>query len=154
MNGRYFEDFQVGDVYQHEPGRTITEMDNTMFTLMTMNTHPLHFNDDYASKTQFGKRVVNGTLVFSIAVGMSVRDVSQVAIANLMYERVDHVGPVFNGDTIYAETEVLEKRESNSKPDRGIVYVETRARNQHGEQVLTLRRRVLIPKKDPPVSTS
>ncbi len=150
MSGRYFEDFQVGDVYKHEPGRTITEMDNTMFTLMTMNTHPLHFNEDYASKTQFGRRVVNGTLVFSIAVGMSVSDVSQKAIANLMYENVDHVRPVFNGDTIYSETEVLEKKESSSKPDRGIVYVETKAHNQNGEQVLTLRRRVLVPKKNPP----
>lgn len=150
MGGRYFEDFQVGDLYKHEPGRTITEMDNTMFTLMTMNTHPLHFNEDYASKTEFGRRVVNGTLVFAIAVGMSVRDVSEKAIANLMYENVDHVGPMFNGDTIYAETEVLEKRESLSKPDRGIVYVETRAYNQHGKQVLKLRRRVLVPKKNPP----
>ncbi len=150
MSGRYFEDFQVGDVYKHEPGRTITEMDNTMFTLMTMNTHPLHFNEDYASKTQFGRRVVNGTLVFAIAVGMSVSDVSQKAIANLMYENVDHVRPVFNGDTIYSVTEVLEKKESSSKPDRGIVYVETKAHNQNGEQVLTLRRRVLVPKKNPP----
>lgn len=150
MSGRYYEDFQVGDVYKHEPGRTITEMDNTMFTLLTMNTHPLHFNEDYAKNTQFGQRVVNGTLVFSIAVGMSVSDVSQKAIANLMYENVNHVRPVFNGDTIYSETEVLEKRESSSKPDRGIVYVETKATNQHGEVVLTLRRRVLIPKKDPP----
>lgn len=150
MGGRYFEEFQVGDLYKHEPGRTITEMDNTMFTLMTMNTHPLHFNEDYASKTEFGRRVVNGTLVFAIAVGMSVRDVSEKAIANLMYENVDHVGPVFNGDTLYAETEVLEKRESSSKPDRGIVYVETRAYNQHGKQVLKLRRRVLVPKKNPP----
>ncbi len=147
MGGRYLEDFEVGVVYKHEPGRTITAMDNTMFTLMTMNTNPLHFNEDYASKTQFGRIVVNGTLVFSLAVGMSVRDISEKAIANLSYEFIDHVNPVFNGDTIYSETEILEIRGSQTKSDRGIVYVETRAFNQNGQMVLKFRRRVLIPKR-------
>jgi acyl dehydratase len=148
MGGRYLEEFHVGDVYRHTPGRTITENDNTWFTLLTMNTHPLHFDDHYAKKTEFGRCLVNGTLVFSIAVGMSVSDVSERCIANLDYENIAHHGPVFNGDTIYSETEVLEVRESKSKPDRGIVYVETRAYNQKGEKVLSFRRHVLIPKSD------
>lgn len=149
MGGRYLDDFEVGAIYKHEPGRTITAMDNTMFTLMTMNTNPLHFNEDYASKTQFGRIVVNGTLVFSLAVGMSVRDISEKAIANLSYEFIDHVNPVFNGDTLYAETEIISLRESQSKSDRGIVYVETRAYNQHGQMVLKFRRHVLLPKRPP-----
>jgi acyl dehydratase len=147
--GRYFEEFEVGDVYEHWPGRTITEHDDTWFSLMTMNQNPLHIDEHYASHTQHGQRLVNGILVFSIAVGMSVPDVSGHAIANLEYESVKHVGPVFHGDTIYARTRVLEKRESQSKPDRGVVYVETTGYNQRNETVLTLRRRVLIPKRPP-----
>ncbi len=146
--GRYYEEFTEGDVYRHWPGRTITEHDDTWFSLMTMNQHPLHIDEHYAQSTQHGQRLVNGTLVFALTVGLSVADVSGRAIANLEYENVKHVAPSFHGDTIYAETEVLEKRESTSKPDRGIVYVETRARNQRGEVVLTLRRRVLVPKKE------
>ncbi len=145
--GRYFEDFTVGDVIKHWPGRTIRDFDDTWFTLMTMNTNPIHFDDHYASQSQHGKCLVNGILVFAIAVGMSVRDVSQNALANLEYESVRHLGPTFHGDTIYAETEILEKTASRSKSDRGILYVETRAWNQRNEQVLTLRRRVLIPCK-------
>ena len=144
--GRYFEEFEVGDVYEHWPGRTINEADNTWFSLMTMNQNPLHIDENYASKTQHGRRLVNGILVFAIAVGMSVPDVSGLAIANLEYESVKHVGPVFHGDTIYARTRVLEKTESKSKPDRGVVYVETAGYNQRNETVLTLRRRVLVPK--------
>ena len=144
--GRYFEEFAVGDVYQHWPGRTINEADDTWFSLMTMNQNPLHIDEHYASQTQHGRRLVNGILVFAIAVGMSVPDVSGRAIANLEYENVKHLGPVFHGDTIYASTRVLEKHASESKPDRGIVTVETTARNQRDEPVLSLRRRVLVPK--------
>lgn len=150
MNGGpYFEDFQVGQVIEHWPGRTIRDFDDTWFTLMTMNTNPIHFDDHYASQSQHGKCLVNGILVFAIAVGMSVKDVSQSAIANLEYESIKHLGPTFHGDTIYAQSEILEKTESKSKPDRGIVYLETRVRNQRNEQVLSLRRRVLVPRRNP-----
>ncbi len=145
--GRYFEDFNVGELIKHWPGRTIRDFDDTWFTLMTMNTNPLHFDDHFASQSQHGQCLVNGTLVFALTVGMSVRDISQTAIANLEYESVRHVAPTFHGDTIYSESEILDKTESTSKADRGIVYVETRARNQRDEVVLTLRRRVMIPKR-------
>ena len=112
-----------------------------------MNQHPLHIDAYYAAGTQHGRCLVVGTLVFSIVVGMSVADISGKAIANLEYEEIKHVGPVFHGDTVYAESRILEKQDSRSKPDRGIVYVETRAFNQHQDVVLTLRRRVLIPKR-------
>jgi len=144
--GRYFEQFTVGDVYSHWPGRTITEADDTFFCMLTMNHNPLHIDAHYAEATQHGQRVVVGLLVFSTAVGMSVRDVSGKCIANLEYEEIRHHAPVFHGDTIYAETTVLEKRDSESKPDRGVVRVETRVTNQRGETVLTFRRRVLVPK--------
>lgn len=144
--GRYFEEFTVGDVYRHWPGRTITEFDDTWFSLMTMNQNPLHIDENYAQSTQHGRRLVNGTFVFALAVGMSVADVSGRCIANLEYEYIKHLAPSFHGDTIYAETEVLDKRESDRKTDRGIIYVETRARNQNDEIVLTFRRRVLVPK--------
>jgi acyl dehydratase len=146
--GRYFEEFQVGDLYSHWPGRTVTEHDDTWFSLMTMNQNPLHIDEHYAQSMTHGRRLVNGTFIFALAVGMSVADVSGRCIANLEYENIKHLAPTFHGDTIYAETEVLDKRESQSKPDRGVVYVETRARNQRGEIVLTLRRRVLVPKRD------
>jgi acyl dehydratase len=145
--GRYYAEFKVGDVYKHWPGRTVTEFDDTWFSLMTMNQHPLHIDEHYAQTTQHKHRLVNGTFIFSLAVGMSVADVSGRCIANLEYESIKHLAPTFHGDTIYAETEVLDKRDSKAKPDRGIVYVETRARNQRGEVVLTLRRRVLVPKR-------
>ncbi|HET8524496.1 MAG TPA: MaoC family dehydratase, partial [Thermomicrobiales bacterium] len=143
--GRVFEEFEVGSVYRHEPGRTLTESDNQLFCMLTMNHHPLHIDAEYAARTQHGQRVVVGTLVFSVAVGMSVPDVSGMAIANLAYEEVEHLAPVSIGDTIYAETTVLDKRPSKSKPDRGIVHVETKAFNQHGDAVLSFRRRVLVP---------
>ena len=144
--GRTFEEFSTGDVYRHEPGRTITESDNQLFSLLTMNHNPLHIDAHYSERTQHGQRVVVGLLILSVAVGMSVPDVSGKAIANLEYEEVRHLAPVFVGDTIYAETTVLDTRASTSKPDRGIVHVETRARNQHGVDVLSFRRRVMIPK--------
>lgn len=145
--GRFYEEFEIGAVYKHWPGRTVTEFDDTWFSLMTMNQHPLHIDEHYAQGTQHGQRLVNGTFIFSLAVGMSVADVSGRCIANLEYENIKHVAPTFHGDTIYAETEVLDKRESTGKADRGIIYVETRARNQRNEVVLTFRRRVLVPKQ-------
>jgi acyl dehydratase len=145
--GRYFEEFEVGQVFRHWPGRTISEADDTWFSLLTMNQNPLHIDAHYASQTQHGQRLVVGTLVFSIAVGLSVADVSGRAIANLEYEEIKHTAPVFHGDTIYAESRILDKTESRSKQDRGIVYLETRAFNQRGETVLTYRRRVLLPKR-------
>jgi acyl dehydratase len=144
--GRTLEEFEVGAVYRHQPGRTLTESDNQLFSLLTMNHHPLHIDANYADGTQHGQRVVVGTLVFSVVVGMSVPDVSGRAIANLAYEQIDHVAPVFVGDTVYAESAVLDVRASASKPDRGVVRVETRAWNQHGVTVLRFRRAVLIPK--------
>ncbi|HZP00467.1 MAG TPA: MaoC family dehydratase [Terriglobia bacterium] len=147
--GRYFEEFEVGETIKHWPGRTITEFDDTWFSLMTMNQNPLHIDEHYARTTQHGKRLVNGTLVFSLVVGMSVADISGRAIANLEYEEVKHVAPVFHGDTVYAVSRILEKRESRSKPDRGVVYLETKGYNQREEVVLTLKRRVLIPKRPP-----
>jgi acyl dehydratase len=145
--GRYLEDFTVGEVIKHWPGRTIRDFDDTWFTLMTMNTNPLHFDEHFASQSQYGRCLVNGTLVFAITVGMTVREISENAIANLEYEKVVHQGPTFHGDTIYAESEVLEVTPSATKPDRGVVYVETRTRNQKGEQVMSLRRRVLVPRR-------
>jgi len=146
--GRNFEDFQKGETISHWPGKTITESDNNLFSLITMNHHPLHIDLEFANSAQHGQILVVGTLVFSLAVGLSVRDISGKAIANLEYEKVSHDAPVFIGDTLYAETEVLNKRESRTKPDRGIIYVETRIFNQKNEKVLTFRRRVLIPKKN------
>lgn len=145
--GRFFEEFEVGQVFRHWPGRTISEADDTWFSLMTMNQNPLHIDAHYAGQTQHGQRLVVGTLVFSIVVGMSVADISGRAIANLEYEAVQHVAPVFHGDTLYAESRILDKRESQSKPDRGVIHVETRGFNQRDETVITLRRRVLVPKR-------
>ena len=145
--GRCFEDFVPGEVIEHWPGRTITETDNLYFSLLTMNQHPLHIDAAYAEDTQFGQRLVVGPLVFSVVVGMTVADISGRAIANLAYESVEHDGPTFHGDTLYARTTVLEKRDSKSRPDRGIVQVETQGLNQHGDVVLTFRRSVLVPKR-------
>ena len=143
--GRCFEDFEIGAIYKHWPGRTITEYDDTLFSMLTMNHNPLHIDACYSETTQHGQRLVVGPLIFSIALGMSVPDVSGKAIANLEFENVRHLGPTFHGDTIYAETTVLDKRLSSSKPDRGIVTVETIAYNQRGETVLSFKRRVMVP---------
>ncbi len=145
--GRYLDEFQVGDVYKHWPGRTITEMDDTLFCMLTMNHHPLHIDANFAAGTQFGQRVVAGPLVLSIVFGLSVPDVSGKAIANLEMEKAVHTAPVFHGDTVYGESTVIEVRESRSQPDRGIVTVDTRGYNQRDETVLTFRRKVLIPKR-------
>lgn len=145
--GRYFDEFEIGQSFKHWPGRTISEADDTWFSLLTMNQHPVHIDAHYAAGTQHGQRLVVGPLVFSIVVGMSVADVSGRAIANLDYSEVKHVGPVFHGDTIYAESRIADLRESESKPDRGLVFVESRGFNQRGETVLTLKRTVLVPKR-------
>jgi itaconyl-CoA hydratase len=145
--GNYFEDFKEGQTFKHWPGRTITDFDNTWFTLMTLNTNPLHFDAAFAAKSQHGKCLVNGLLVIALVTGMSVKDISENAIANLEYESIRHTAPTFNGDTLYAESTVLESTPSKTKNDRGVVYVETRGLNQNGEQVLHLRRRVLIPRR-------
>ena len=145
--GRYFEDFEVGDVYRHWPGKTITEYDDHLFCMITMNHHPLHTNAHYAEvATQFKRNVVVGNLVYSLALGMSVPDVSGKAIANLEVESLKHTAPMFHGDTLYAQTTVLDKKESSSKPDRGVVTVETRGFNQDGLEVLYFRRKVLVPR--------
>ena len=144
--GHFFEDFVVGEEIQHALSKTIFESDNNFFALMTMNHHPVHTNQDYASKNQHGRILVVGTLVFSLAVGITVPDVSGRAIANLDYESIRHLAPVFVGDTISVRTKVLDKRESKSKVDRGVVYVESIASNQDGVDVLSFRRHVLIKK--------
>tara|TARA_Y100001933_G_C18999901_1_gene564184 strand:+ start:725 stop:1348 length:624 start_codon:yes stop_codon:yes gene_type:complete len=145
--GRYLEDFTVGDVYEHRPGRSITETDNTWFTLLTMNQHPLHFDREYGAKSEFGQVLVNSCLTLSLVTGMSVSDVSQKTVANLGWNDVRLTGPVFVGDTIYAESEVLEIRESKSRPTQGIVKIRTRGLKQDGTEVISFERAMLIPKR-------
>jgi acyl dehydratase len=146
--GRVFEEFVVGDVYRHWPGKTITEYDDHLFCLLTMNHHPLHLDAYFAEHEAVqGTNVVVGNLVYSLALGLSVPDISGSAIANLEIETLQHKNPTFHGDTIYAESRVLEATASRSKPDRGIVTVETRAFNQHGEEVCYFRRKVMVWKR-------
>jgi acyl dehydratase len=143
--GRYFEEFTVGDVYEHWPGRTISEADNTWFTLLTMNQHPIHFDHEYAAKSEFGQPLVASPLTLAILVGQSVADVSLLAIANLGWTDVKMTGPVFIGDTLYAESEIISKRVSKSRPHQGIVTVKTTGHNQHREVICTFCRSMLIP---------
>jgi len=143
--GRYFEEFEVGDVYEHRPGRTITESDNTWFTLLTMNTHPLHFDKEYAKHSEFGKPLVVSTLTLAVVAGMSVSDTSQKAIANMGWTDIVMPAPVFVGDTLYAESEVIEKRQSKSRPTQGLVSIETRGFKQDGTKVMSFNRTMLIP---------
>lgn len=145
--GLYYEDFIVGEEIRHSLSKTIFESDNNFFSLLTMNHHPVHTNMDYAAKNQHGRILVVGTLVFSLAVGITVPDISGKAVANLEYEEIRHLNPVFLNDTIYVRSRILDKRESKSKPDRGIVYVESVAYNQDGVDVLSFRRRVLVKKR-------
>ncbi len=145
--GRYYEDFVVGDTYEHRPGRTITETDNTWFTLLTMNTHPLHFDAEYAKATEFGRCLVCSPLTVALLVGMSVSDVSQKAIANLGWKEIKLTHPLFAGDTLYGESSVLGKRESKSRPDAGVVTVSTLGRNQDGVVVCTFERSILVAKR-------
>ena len=145
--GRYLEDFEVGARYRHWPAKTVTEGDDHLFCLLTMNHHPLHINDVYAAESQQGRNVVAGPYVYSLALGMSVGDISGKAIANLSTEELSHPVPVFHGDTLFAETEVLEITPSRSKPDRGVVRVRTDVLNQEGVLVTTFVRRVLVPRR-------
>jgi acyl dehydratase len=146
--GRCLEEFSEGDIYEHFPSKTILESDNNLFSLITMNHHPVHLDVEYCKTHQHKKILVVGPLVFSIAVGLTVSEISGKAIANLGYEKIIHNAPVFIGDTITAKTEILSVRESRSKKDRGIVYVETKVTNQNDELVLTFQRSVLVPKRN------
>jgi acyl dehydratase len=145
--GRYLEDFKVGDVYEHRPGRTISEADNTWFTLLSMNKNPLHFDAAYAARTEFGRPLVDSCLTLSIVTGMSVSDVSHKAVANLGWDKVRLTAPVFAGDTIYAESEVLAVRESKSRPTQGIVTVRTTGKKADGTEFMSFERSVLVPKR-------
>ena len=145
--GLYYDEFIVGAEICHSLSKTIFESDNNFFSLLTMNYHPVHTNLDYAGKNQHGQILVVGTLVFSLVVGMTVPDISGKAVANLGYEEIKHLNPVFINDTLYAKTRILDKYESKSKNDRGIVYVETVGYNQRGEDVISFRRKVLVKKQ-------
>ena len=142
--GRFFEDFEVGDVFRHPLGRTITEADNTWFTLLTMNTNPMHFDNEYAERSEFGKSLVASTLTLAIVTGQSVIDTSQLAFANLGWDEIRLSAPVFAGDTLYAESEILVLRESQSRPHAGIVTVRTRGLNQDGVEVVRLKRTFMV----------
>lgn len=146
--GRSYEDFVIGDVYEHWPGRTVTEADNVWFTNLTMNTHPVHFDANYAASTEFGKCLVNSTLTLALVTGMAVSGSSQKAIANLGWEEIKIPAPVFVGDTLYAETEVLGKRLSKSRPSQGIVRVRHRGLNQDKTVVMDMIRSFLVAKRD------
>ncbi|RYY27057.1 MAG: MaoC family dehydratase [Sphingomonadales bacterium] len=145
--GRSYEDFVVGHIYEHRPGRTITDTDNVWFTLLTMNTHPAHFDYEFAKKTEFQKPLVASPFTVALMVGMSVSDISQKAVANLGWDNIRMTKPLFPGDTLYAESEVLEKRESSSRPEQGIVTVTTTGKNQHGDVVCTFNRTMLVWKR-------
>ncbi|MEN9775730.1 MAG: hypothetical protein RL322_2800 [Pseudomonadota bacterium] len=145
--GRYLEDFEVGAIYEHWPGRTITDTDNIHFSLLTMNQHPMHSDHAFAAKSEFGKPLVSSGFTLALVLGMTVNDVSFKAIANLGWKEINLTAPVFAGDTLYAESEVLEVRESKSRPNQGIVTVRTRGINQDGVEVMNFIRSALIPKR-------
>ena len=141
MAGKYFEELEVGQLFQHQPGRTVTESDNTFFTCLTMNPQPLHLDHEFAAKSEFGRPLVNSLLTLGIAVGLSVGDTTLgTTVGNLGFEKVEFPKPVFHGDTLYAETEVVDKRESRSRPEWGLITFEHRAKNQRGEIVMRCRR--------------
>ena len=148
MAGLYFEEFTVGQVFRHQPGRTVTEADNVLFTTMTMNPQPLHLDAAFAAHTEFGQRLVNSLLTLGIAVGLSVGDTTLgTTVANLGFDKIEFPKPVFHGDTLYVETEIMDKRESRSRPDTGVVFFEHRASNQRQELVARIRRAGLMRKK-------
>lgn len=148
MPGKYFEELEIGQVIQHTNGRTLTEMDNVLFSMLTMNPQPLHINEDFASQTQFGQRIVNGIFTLGLVTGLTVADLTEgTIIANLGYDKVIHPNPAFHGDTIYAETEVLEKRESKSRPEAGIVRLKHRGRKPDGTIVIEFERTALFLKR-------
>jgi itaconyl-CoA hydratase len=142
--GRFFEDFEVGDVYEHPLGRTVTTTDNVWFTLLSQNTAPVHFDHNYAAQTEFGEPLVDSTFTLALVTGQSVTDISQNVFANLGWDEVRLPAPVFEGDTIYSQSEVLEKRESRSRPNVGIVTVETTGYNQDGRTVITFKRTIMV----------
>lgn len=144
--GHYFEEFEIGQEIEHCQSKTVFESDNNLFSLLTMNHHPVHINIDYCDKNQHGKILVPGTLVFCLVVHMTVMDISGQAIANLGYENIQHLAPTFINDTLYSKTKILDKRESKSKKDRGILYVETIGYNQEGIEIIKFRRNILIKK--------
>jgi len=144
ISGLYYEDFEPGDVFEHRPGRTVLDTDNVWFTLLTMNTQQVHFDAAYAAKTEWKRILVDSTFTLALLTGMSVRTVSAKVVANLGWDKVKVTHPVFAGDTIYAETKVLHKRPSQSRPTQGIVTVETRGLNQNGSVVMTFERTMLI----------
>jgi itaconyl-CoA hydratase len=146
-SGLYYEDFAPGDTFEHRPGRTITNTDNIWMTLLTMNTHPVHFDAEYAAQTEWKKMLVNSTFTLALLTGMSVRTVSAKVVANLGWDKVKASHPVFAGDTLYAESTVLHKRESKSRPMQGIVTVATRGLNQHGREVMSFERTMLVYKR-------
>lgn len=151
MPGKYYEQYSTGDKYQHHLGRTITEMDNVLFTTLTMNTQPLHLDEAYASQSEFGQRIVNGLFTLGLAVGLTVSELTEgTLVANLGYEHVKHPHPMFHGDTLYVSTEILETRESRSRPDCGIVRFQHTGRNQHGTVVIDFERIALMKKKPSP----
>ncbi len=145
MAGKYFEELEVGMVIRHELGRTVTEMDNVLFSSLTLNSQPLHINEDFAAKTEYGQRLVNGLFTLALVVGISVGDTTQgTIIANLGYENIRHPHPVFHGDTIYVETEIVAKRESRSRPEQGIVTMKHTGRNQKGDICVEVTRSALF----------
>lgn len=146
--GRYFEDFEIGDIYQHPLGRTVTAADNAWFTLLTMNTNQMHFNDHYAGQSTFGRQLVNSGLTVAMILGLSVSDVSQNAVANLGWDSIHLMHPVFVGDTLYAESLVTDKRQSSSRPYAGIVTVHTRGLNQDGDTCLRFTRSVMVYRRE------
>jgi itaconyl-CoA hydratase len=149
MAGKYFEELTVGERIKHDRGRTITEMDNVLFSALTMNTQPLHLNEDFARKqSEFGQRIVNGIFTLGLAIGMTIPELTEgTIVANLNYEQVQYPHPLFHGDTLYVESEVLDKRASRSKPDRGLVRLRHIGRNQAGVVVIEVERTVLMKKK-------
>ncbi len=148
MPGKFYEDLEVGQRIQHATGRTVTEMDNVLFSALTMNPQPLHLNEEFAARTQFGQRIVNGLYTMGLVVGLTVGELTEgTIVANLSYEKVMHRNPVFHGDTISVETEVLEKRESRSKPDRGLVRFRHIGRKQDGTIVIEVERTALFLKR-------
>lgn len=148
--GRYFEDFQIGDVYQHPMGRTLTDTDNTWFTLLTMNTNQNHFNTHFAARAPYGKVIVNSGLSVAVVLGLTVSDTSQTALMNLGWDEIKLSHPVFVGDTLYAESVVLDKRESASRPYAGIVTCRSRGLNQDGDEIMSWRRTVMVYRQDAP----
>ena len=144
--GRVYEDFVVGDIYQHALGRTVTQTDNIWFTLLTVNPNPIHFDAHYAAQTSFGKPLVDSTFTLALVTGLSVSDISQNGI-NLGWDEIRLPAPVYEGDTIYAQSELLSKRESKSHPDRGIIQVKTTGYNQDGVTVLTFKRTIMVYKR-------